>query len=412
MNDPVEQSRRPVTLKEMSAGLIWIQLFRATKLALQPSRLGLAFMVVALIMATGALFDLATRSAPATEQNAVETAVVVASTPGVFSALIDGSTDTLSECAAGVVSLEIGRTTDAMFDALVALSPTTWADQWIAIPVLIVILLSILAIGGGAISRMAAVEIAGDYQMTAPEALGFSLARARHFALSLLAPLIAMGLLFATLSLAGWALFSISWLSPVGGLGYGLMLLGGLMGTVLLAGYFFGAPLLVPSVAVESTDWLDSVQRTYAYILGRPGRIAVYLGVSFVYGLVCYAVVAWVAAASLNLTATLTAFDQRVGAEGAEIVYSAFDLTRSHVIETGGGAHGVAALLAGVWQRLLVWLVGAFVLSYFFCASTIIYLLARRINDLQDIHEIWTPEVIPSTMAPVADSSTGADSGS
>jgi hypothetical protein len=60
-----------------------------------------------------------------------------------------------------------------------------------------------------------------------------------------------------------------------------------------------------------------------------------------------------------------------------------------------------AASAIAFWQALVLCLVAAYVFSFFFTASTKLYLLMRRAVDGQDIEEIWRPGLVPGTLSPL-----------
>jgi hypothetical protein len=80
---------------------------------------------------------------------------------------------------------------------------------------------------------------------------------------------------------------------------------------------------------------------------------------------------------------TLAGFVQEEGGEDAEAAES----------EPSGpiATHGWSRRVVNFWTGALELLLGAFFVSYFFTASTILYLLLRRLCDGQDVAELWMP---------------------
>ena len=64
------------------------------------------------------------------------------------------------------------------------------------------------------------------------------------------------------------------------------------------------------------------------------------------------------------------------------------------------GHSQLAAWFVSFWQTVVVCLVAGYVFSYYFGASTIVYLLMRRACDGQDIAEIWQAGEISGTAVP------------
>ena len=97
-------ARGPVTLTELTAGLIWPTIFRAAPVALHPSRLAVGFVMVALIMGIGSLHD------------ALTAPVVAGGGTGVFGEFIATIVDVVNSLARGVVTLDPGLIAFALFD--------------------------------------------------------------------------------------------------------------------------------------------------------------------------------------------------------------------------------------------------------------------------------------------------------
>jgi hypothetical protein len=55
----------------------------------------------------------------------------------------------------------------------------------------------------------------------------------------------------------------------------------------------------------------------------------------------------------------------------------------------------VAAWIGGVWLKLLIALLPAFTVSYYFCAYTWMYLLLRRAADGTEFDDLYLDEPIP-----------------
>ncbi len=53
--------------------------------------------------------------------------------------------------------------------------------------------------------------------------------------------------------------------------------------------------------------------------------------------------------------------------------------------------HGWSRRIVNFWTGALELLIGALLTSFYFTASTLLYLLLRRICDGQDVAELWTP---------------------
>jgi hypothetical protein len=176
-----------------------------------------------------------------------------------------------------------------------------------------------------------------------------------------------------------------------------LFLLGGFVVAVILVGLVVGVHLLFPSIAVEGTDAFDAASRVYNYVLGRPWRWLFYTAVTVIYGAITYlffglllfftlAITHWAAGAWVGEAA--------MGGNRFEAMFPAptfgeFVKPMEQTAEGTSGSLTVAAWLIQAWVRLLVGLLPAFAISYYFSAHTWVYLLLRRAADGTGIEDVY-----------------------
>ncbi|MCC6681293.1 MAG: hypothetical protein IT445_10380 [Phycisphaeraceae bacterium] len=259
---------------------------------------------------------------------------------------------------------------------------------------------------GGAIARLAALDACRGMHGSPFEALQFSLTRARHLIAAPLLPLAVALLIGALLALAGLVCFNLPVLDVIGGLAFGILLaLGGIAALFLLA-LAFGCHLLTPAVAVEDADAFDAVSRSFSYLAAHPWRYILYLAVTVVYGAVGYLVVGLVLFSTIWVTKTavglLTFSEAAEGVNRFDAILPTPMLGQvSHepnlaVLDTSGK---VAATLVGVWVKLLVGVLAAYCVSFYFTAMTWVYLLLRYYSDGAAFDEI----TLDAPAAPAAD---------
>jgi len=277
------------------------------------------------------------------------------------------------------------------------------------------LLLAIVVMIGGAISRITACEVCLGQRLTWTQALGFSVPRWYSFFGAVLGPLVIVWGIAGAMLIAGWALFQLPVLNMVGGLLYGFFLLGGLLCTIILVGYILGHNLMVPAIACEGTDAIDAVQRAYTYFFARPLRLILYL----VCGSIGVAVIVAVVAALASWTIGFAAQGAAVWAN-AQIQPGPPKLTSHGMIwdstfaalapltpltlspsDTSAyhGTWSMTATLIRLWTLIPVVLVLAAWFSCGISACTAVYLGMRQICDGQDWAELWIPGLIPGTMA-------------
>ena len=351
-----------MTLAELTAGLIWPTLLRSPAMAVQPPRVLVGLFTVAAVALVAWLFDGALGmfgaeplAAPALEQ----------------------VTSGLDTAAARLIALDLAGSAAALADAVFGVAVRASGERPVAAAALLLLLAPVWMTGGGAIARMVGGDVAGRMNMSTAEALSFSIRNALSFAGAILIPIVLMGALALALKLAGWALLSVTVIDLIGGVGYGLMIAVGFALILLIVGFGAGQALLAPAVAVEGGDAMDAVQRAYAYVIGRPGRAILYGGFALAQGAIVFVIARWIVAGALGMTDRLsTAW---LGAD------------RARALLGYGGADGqpLAGWLIGEWHSLVWAILAGFVVSLYFTSATIVYMLLRRVNDEQDLREVW-----------------------
>ncbi len=318
---------------------------------------------------------------------------------GVFEATVEHATASFNGLVEGLVSLELGGFFAGIGDLFVRTPIGMWRQDRLFTLVYGLFFVIVIAVGGGALARMAATEIAHGERLRLQESLDFALSSWRRLIFSLLLPLLIAAALSAVLLVGGFFLM-LPWLDVVGGLLYGVALLLGFGVVFLLVGYAAGVSLLVPAVACENCDAADAQQRAYAYVLGRPLHLLGYGFVSFVGLAVGFVLASLFAVAVLNVTGALV--DAATANEAVTVGYgfSLFDLSPREAAAIPMAMHSQwSATLVMLWQTVVVCLVAGYVFAYYFSASTVVYLLMRQASDGQQLSEIWQPGVVPGTAA-------------
>ncbi len=360
-------------MTELTAGLVWPTICRAAGMAAQPPRLILGILVVAAIQLLGYLFDRIRGDVGDLEQ-------------GVFEGLWD------SFVGLGHMVFAPGSWDPAHVAASAGEGALRFIGTWTmlfreypvsSIFVLLIIFLPAWTLGGGAICRMIAVDLAGHYNMSVREALGCSLQRWKTSVAAMLLPAVLFVLMSLGIAASGWLLLSPA-LSIVGAVLYGVLLFVGLLATLLLVVGLFTNPLMLPAVQAEGSDVLDAMQRAFAYLLGRPGRFLLYLLIAVLTGVVAVSIAGFILMQTLVLTESLA---------------TAWLSTDQHGELFGGDFDGASSSVIAFWEDVVHAIWNGYIVSYFFSVSTAMYLVLRRVNDDQDMSEIWMPGMIDGTMA-------------
>jgi len=392
-----EPSRAPITLDDLTGDLIWPRLLRAASLGLGPSRLGIAFFTVVFLAIIGMLADWIGGLAGdgpgegvAGPRSLGELALVA------FNGVLDG-----------VARLHPADTAAALYWAFVG-APVAAITQFPASTIVAVLLgVPVVAIAGGAISRMAACEFAVGLSMSWPQGLGFAISRLGSLVGALAGPIVVVWVVALLVALGG-ALLRVPVLNILVGALYGLALLLAFIAVLVMIAYFIGKPLLIPAVTCDGADAIDSIQRAYAYVYGRPLRLAAYLAVLLAQALF------------VLLLAQLIMWGVQILAEGAAralagergaSIFAAVRSTETAAAEEAGATGAAAAWFIRLWLAVAWGLVWAYAMSFYFCASTLLYLAMRRMVDGQDMHELWLPGMVNGTGAEQGDA-TPAPAGS
>jgi hypothetical protein len=254
---------------------------------------------------------------------------------------------------------------------------------------------------GGAISRIAAVHVARDEKLSIRSALKFSGGKFLSFLFAPIIPLlivVGVGLLVT----AGCALANIPYFGPiVVGAVFILALAAGFIMALVLLGLIGGFNLMYPTVAVEGSDSFDAISRSFSYLYARPWRLGFYTLVSVVYGAAAYLFVRFfiflmlVMAHKFGGLAVVTSADSTAPLWTSLWPDPSTSGRLSYEIDTLSltFAQEIGARLIWLWVYLVIAVLGAFTISFYFSANTIIYYLMRREVDATDLDDVYLEQV-------------------
>jgi hypothetical protein len=239
---------------------------------------------------------------------------------------------------------------------------------------------AVWGIVGGAIARIAVVELAGGDRPGIATALRFALRRAGALIGAPLSPLIGVSV-FALLCAPIGLLYR---LGPAGEAIAGVLaflpLLAGLVMALLLVGLALGWPLMILTVAAEGEDVFDALSRSYSYVVQRPGRYLALVLLAWAIGAAGLLAVWFVA----NLVVGLATWGLALGGPGPRLV----ELFQSGTRVAGGAA----STAHGFWMGVVDLLASGWVDAYFWSAAAIIYLLMRYDVDGAPMDDVYRPE--------------------
>ncbi len=293
------------------------------------------------------------------------------------------------------------------------------------------------SIFGGAISRMAGMELARDESIPMREALGYSVKRLQSLAFAPLAPLVLMVALLILTSVFG-LIFMIPMVGDIllGGLGWIFPLLVGFGMAILLVG-LLAWPLMIATVAVDSEDFVQATSRGVSYLYQRPRGIALYALKALLFGAASIFVVGFMSSLTVYLAKWSVSQTPGISLTGREpdflfvhapetfgwrdLLLNGTTVNGSPIVvdgrvdpaqlakfkQTFAWWNHAGAFLASGWLYLALLLVLGFGYSFFWSASTALYLALRQDIESFDVNEIYLdepdtePETIPAP-APAA----------
>jgi hypothetical protein len=257
--------------------------------------------------------------------------------------------------------------------------------------------LTIWSIFGGAIARIAAVHVAREEKISIRQALAFSLNKFLSFISAPIIPLLIVLIVGLVVAIGG-VLTNIPGLGPIAvGALFFLALLAGFIMTLILLGLVGGLNLMYPTIAVEGSDSFDAISRSFSYLYARPWRLAFYTLVAVIYGSICYVFVRFFIYLMLWLThafAGLFIFTRaKNGAPLLNVMWPepfsnnrlAYDIEYLALTPM----QDIGATLMAFWVYLVIAMLGAFAISIYFSANTIIYYLMRQEVDATELDDVY-----------------------
>jgi hypothetical protein len=267
-----------------------------------------------------------------------------------------------------------------------------WAFRWHTLYSLVFFAVAfvVLSLAGLALCRSAALQFARAEKPRLTQAVRFgqrrllSLLGAELTPAALIAafglPTILLGLL-GNIPMAGPALT---------GLFLPLSLLIACAVAIVLIGMIGGASLMAPAIAYEDADGFDAVVRSFL-VFREPWRMGFYAIAAALYGAICYVFVRFFG--FLLLWTTYRFLEIGFLRQNASLHAIWPEPTFASFLEPAAALPdtwylSLAALLIRFWVLVVIGIMAAFLVSFYFSASTIIYALLRRRADGIALEEI------------------------
>lgn len=397
--------------------LLFPKIFQTFRMAIQPTKLIIAFLAVAVICLAGWIMDFSRTvvvdgDGDVTELNryvesvgdrnsAVEAHIAkfkeAGKREGVFSTLWHFGSARFHGAIMELFGPNLKGVEDNIADCLRALG---WAFRFhfIYCLILVAIALAAMSVAGGALCRIAALQFAQGEKPGLTEAMRFSIRRFPSLFTAPLTPLFIIafvGLFVVLLGLIGN-------IPRAGELIVGLGLLGALVAGALIAllivGAVAGLALMFPAVAYDGSDCFDSISRSFSYVYAQPARMAFYSAVAAVYGALCYLVLrffvfvmVWVTHCFLDLGIWTDS-----NTEGVDKLTAIWP--KPELMNLLGSSDAVTANWTELWASrivhffllIVIGLMVSFIISFYYSANTVIYSLMRNRVDKTALDDVCT----------------------
>lgn len=371
-NEPKGRARFPdLTLGDLLSELVWPRLLQAGGLAFSPQRLFLAACTLVGVGLIGSLSRLWSDRSFGSRAGEVF--------GGAFRRLGDtiGAIDLMRIWELPVKKLWIAA------QAVFLDAPAQLLREFpVSAVVLGVPIVMLFLVGWFAIARSAAWE----FGVHAPEAWTVSVARGVQRLGSMMLGLFGVpavcGALLAVIAGMGWLLMSFPILDMLAAILWGLGLILCVVMAFVAALWAAGLLLVPPALACEGPDAFDAIQRSMAYVLGRPLRYVIYVAILVIVGVLLTAVTELVLHAGHELATRSMCL--LLSVDEARLV------TLGEEDPSLEGTQAAFVLMLAFWRSLLSLAVASFVVSYVGSASSVLYLSMRKLNDGQDVGDLAT----------------------
>jgi len=398
---------------QIFANLLFPKIFKTFHMAIQPSKLIIAFLAMVVICLAGWFMDFneSVATTPGTNGRITELQIYLANPDrvkpyieeyqrsgqrtGVFSVLWNFGTSRFHAALNSLFELDLPGVAENITDYFRAIG---WAIKYhyFYCVIFMVIKLAVICLAGGSIARISALQFAGSQKPGLTEAVRFGISK---FGSLFAAPLLAMGIIVvAGLCISVVGLLANIWFigELILAISMPLALAAGVVISLFLIGTVAGFNLMWPAVAYDGSDYLDVISRSLSYIYRRPWSMALYTIVAAVYGAICYMFVRLFT--FLVLAATYAFLQLGIFVNNSNQVDKLtaiwskpefMNLFGSVEPAAANWSQSAAAFIINLSVLVVVGLLVAFVLSFYFSANTIIYALMRKKVNNTPLEEIY-----------------------
>jgi hypothetical protein len=250
--------------------------------------------------------------------------------------------------------------------------------------------LAVWAYVGGVISRQALIELGCEQSSELFDTLSFVARRYLQYFVAPLAPLLALALLGLLFVPLGW-LMRLDVGLFLAGLAWIFVVLAGLLAAWLTVGLLFGWPMMFGAVGSRRDgDALQAFSDVYSYVYGKPLRYFFYAVVAVSLGVLALTVVQIFAELTIEFGFWATSWG--AGAERMAVLKRELNALAAGQPLGGPASRGGGVQLIAFALSLVQVVATAAAYSYFFVASTAIFLLMRLAVDEKEMDEVHLDE--------------------
>lgn len=265
----------------------------------------------------------------------------------------------------------------------------------------VVIFVLLWSLFAGAISRQAVVDAAQERVTPAVDAFAFAFRRWGWYIFAPLLPLIIMGIVAGLMAAYG-LLYNVFALDVLAALGLILALFLGFFLAMVLVLWLAGVHLIYPALSAEGVDAFDAVTRAFSFVWARPWRMILYSLLALVYGALTYLFVGLIIFLTIAITREAVDWGVFVNVGTDEMLTGDVEkwdalfpppvfgqLAYEPAWEPLGHSGDISAVIVMVWVYMLIGLLGAYAISYYISSFSVIYLMLRRYVDGTDMSQVY-----------------------
>lgn len=274
---------------------------------------------------------------------------------------------------------------------LTTMATIDWAE-FVALIVLVIGLLIIWSIFGGAITRSAAVEFARGEKIGFKEALSFAVKKFWSYFWSPLTPVIGV-LFFTACNILGGFFGQIEYIGAFAvAIGFPMAILSAFLiifiGVIGVIGFF----LMFPTISAEGSDAFDAMSRSYSYVISRPMHFTIlFLGI-IISGTLFTLFISCLACLVMKTSFCTVGFGMGQKFVAIKAVVSGVAGSEATLASLGSLPMKFTALMLMLYIALIKVIIGSLVVAFAGSVSTVAYFLLRKDVDGTEINDVYLEE--------------------